>query len=68
MLYNNSKGIVGPVKPQKGFRVAYIIIVLGLIAPVLNGVPQPKYNKTSFLNWIPHELVEDRGYMKASDF
>ncbi len=37
------------------------------IAPMLNGVYQQAYNKTSFLNWIPSEFIEDRGYIKASD-
>lgn len=37
------------------------------IAPMMKGIFQQAFNKTSFLNWIPSELVDDRGYIRASD-
>lgn len=48
-------------------KQCHIVSNKWLIAPVLNGVPQPKYNKTSFLNWIHNELIEDRGNISARD-
>ena len=37
------------------------------IAPMMKGIFQQAFDRTSFLNWIPSELVDDRGYIRASD-
>lgn len=48
-------------------KQCHIISNKWFIAPLLNGVSQTKYHKTSFLNWIHNELIEDLGYIRASD-
>jgi superfamily I DNA/RNA helicase len=37
------------------------------ITPISKGNYQPPYRKTSFLNWIPPEFIEDKGVMKSKD-
>ena len=48
-------------------KQCHIVSDKWLISPYLHGVPKKPNNKTSFLNWIPNELIEDRGNMSASD-
>lgn len=48
-------------------KQCHIVSNKWLIAPVLNGVYQRANNKTSFLNWITDELVEDHGDLSKGD-
>jgi superfamily I DNA/RNA helicase len=48
-------------------KQCHIVSNKWLIAPVLNGVPQEVNNRTSFLDWITGEFIEDHGNLCASD-
>lgn len=48
-------------------KQCYIVSNKWHITPIIKGRYQQPYRKTSFLNWIPPEFIEDKGVMKSKD-
>jgi len=49
-------------------KQCHIVSNTWLIAPKLNGEWQPKFSKSSFLDWIPSELIDNKGSLRGEDF
>ena len=48
-------------------KQCYIVSNKWHITPKSKGIYQQPYRRTSFLNWIPPEFIEDKGVMKSGD-
>ncbi len=50
-------------------KQCHLVSTKWLIAPVnRRGEYQPAFEKSEFISWIPSDLIEDRGLLKAKDF
>jgi len=47
-------------------KQCHIVSNKWLIAPVMNGERQRTYRESCFVTWVPRDMIENRGYLKAN--